>query len=107
MEKEELEEKAISNEEKEFISKYGIENIIKLDEETNGIFSHELEDRIYLIIFARADKRTPNYIQSNNQIDYEQFKKRIYDILKYARTSAGILYGGMYEDYDFVQGKFR
>lgn len=107
MEKEELEEKAISNEEKEFISKYGIENIIKLDKETNGIFSHELEDRIYLIIFARADKRTPNYIQSNNQIDYEQFKKRIYDILKYARTSAGILYGGMYEDYDFVQGKFR
>ena len=42
---------------REFIEKYGMDNIIKLDEETGGIFSHKYDDNsIYLNIIVMINK---------------------------------------------------
>lgn len=93
---------------KEFIERYGIDNIIALDEETNGMFSHllgEIND-IYLTILVQAERNIPK-LKSNEQLTYEQFKDRMYEILLHARDERGILTLRKYQDYDFIQGRFR
>lgn len=92
---------------KEFIEKYGIDNIIALDEETNGMFSHQLwRNDIYLTMLAEAERRAPK-LEGNEQLTYEQFRDRMYEILLHARDERGVLTGRDYEDYDFIQGAFR
>ena len=92
---------------KEFIEKYGIDNIIALDEETSGMFSHQLgENDIYLTMLAEAERRAPK-LEGDKQLTYEQFRYRMYEILLHAREERGFLTGYYYEDYDFIQGKFR
>ena len=92
---------------KEFIEKHGIDNIIALDEETSGMFSHQLgENDIYLTMLAEAERRAPK-LEGDEQLTYEQFRYRMYEILLHAREERGMLTGYYYEDYDFIQGKFR
>ena len=92
---------------KEFIEKYGIDNIITLDEETSGMFSHQLgENDIYLTMLTEAERRAPK-LEGDEQLTYEQFRYRMYEILLHAREERGMLTGYYYEDYDFIQGKFR
>ena len=92
---------------KEFIEKYGIDNIIALDEETNGMFSHQLwQNDIYMTMLAQAEGRAPK-LESNEQLTYEQFRDRMYEILLHARDEKGVLTSMDYQDYDFIQGKFR
>lgn len=92
---------------KEFIERYGIDNIIALDEETNGMFSHHLwNDYTYLTFFAIAEGKTPK-LESYEQLTYEQFRERMYEILLHARDERGVLTSRDYPDYDFIQGKFR
>lgn len=92
---------------KEFIEKYGIDNIIALDEETNGMFSHQLwQNDIYMTMLAQAEGRTPK-LEGYEQLTYEQFRDRMYEILLHARDERGVLTSWDYQDYDFIQGKFR
>ena len=94
---------------KEFIKKYGIDNIIALDEETNGMFSHKsLRNYIYLYVLAQAEGKAPK-LESDEQLTYEQFRDRIYEILLCARDEGGLLtlYDYQEAQYDFIQGKFR
>ena len=91
----------------DFIKKYGIDNIIKFDEETNGIFSHELWGTdIYLLTMVLAERSVPK-LESDKQLTYEEFRDRMYEVLLHSRDKRGILISGDYLDYDFVQGKFR
>lgn len=91
----------------EFIQKYGIDNIIALDEETGGMFSHSLwENDIYLLTMATAEGITPK-LETDKQLTYEQFRDRMYEILLHARDERGLLTSRDYQDYDFIQGKFR
>lgn len=86
----------------EFIQKYGIDNIIALDEETGGMFSHSLgENDIYLLIMATAEERIPK-LETDKQLTYDQFRDRMHEILLHV-----ILTSRDYQDYDFIQGKFR
>ena len=92
---------------KKFIKKYGIGNIIELDEETKGMFSHKLwQNDIYLTVLAQAEGSTPK-LEGKEQLTYEQFKERMYEILLHARDEEGILTSRDYQDYDFIQGEFR
>lgn len=91
----------------EFIQKYGIDNIIALDEETGGMFSHSLwGNDIYLLTLATAEGRTPK-LETDKQLTYDQFRDRMYEILLHARDERGLLTSRDYQDYDFIQGKFR
>lgn len=91
----------------EFIQKYGIDNIIALDEETGGMFSHSLwGNDIYLLTMATAEGITPK-LETDKQLTYEQFRDRMYEILLHARDERGLLTSRDYQDYDFIQGKFR
>ena len=90
-----------------FIRKYGIDNIIKLDEETNGIFSHELwKHDIYLELFARIDLESSNE-GKHKELSYEDLKNRVYDLIVQSRREDGLLRQGIYPAYDFIQGEFR
>ena len=92
---------------KEFIKKYGIDNIIALDEETGGMFSHQMwSDNIYLTLFAHAEGNTPK-LDGSKELSYDEFKDRMYEILLHARDERGPLQSRDYPDYDFIQGKFR
>lgn len=92
---------------KKFIEKYGIDNIITLDEETKGIFSHSMwSNNIYLTLFAHAEKNAPKF-DSDKELTYEEFKNRMYEILLHARDEKGPLRSRDYPDYDFIQGDFR
>lgn len=92
---------------KKFIERYGIDNIIALDEETGGMFSHQLwQNDIYLTMLAQAEGRAPK-LEGNEQLTYEQFRDRMYEILLHARDERGVLTSRDYQDYDFIQGKFR
>lgn len=92
---------------KEFIKKYGIDNIIALDEETGGMFSHQMwSDDIYLTLFAHAEGNAPK-LDGSKELSYDEFKDRMYEILLHARDGRGPLQSGDYPDYDFIQGKFR
>ncbi len=91
----------------EFIQKYGIDNIIAFDEETGGIFSHTLwSNDIYLLTIVTAEEKTPK-LETDKKLTYDQFRDRIYEILLHARDERGILTSENYQDYDFIQGKFR
>ena len=92
---------------KEFIKKYGIDNIIALDEETGGMFSHQMwSDNIYLTLFAHAEGNAPK-LDGSKELSYDEFKDRMYEILLHARDERGPLQSRDYPDYDFIQGKFR
>lgn len=91
----------------EFIERYGIGNIIALDEETGGMFSHPIwQDDIYLTLFASTEEIAPK-LDGNKELTYEDFKKRMYEILLFARNERTLLESRDYLDYDFIQGKFR
>ena len=71
------------------------------------MFSHQLgENDIYLTMLAEAERRAPK-LEGDEQLTYEQFRYRMYEILLHAREERGFLTGYYYEDYDFIQGKFR
>ena len=90
-----------------FIEKYGLDNIIALDKESNGMFSRKLWDNdIYMTVIANAVKYSPRQ-DENEEITYENFRKLICDSLNYARRKNGIFPQKMYPDYDFIGGKFR
>lgn len=95
-----------SNSKINFIQKYGIDNIIAMDEET-GLFSHELwGSEIYLRTLADADGMTRD--DNKQEYTYNEFKDRMYQVLLQARRNGrGIFHGGDYPGYDFVQGDFR
>ncbi len=96
-----------SQQNRKFIEKYGIDNIIALDEETNGMFSHQLwHNDIFLSMMAIADSRTPEK-ENDKQLTYNQFRDRMYEILLHARDERGVLTSRDFQDYDFIQGKFR
>ncbi len=91
----------------EFIKKYGIDNIIALDEETNGMFSHPMwANDMYLTFFAIAERRIPE-LKKDKQLTYDEFRDRMYEILLHSRDKGGPLKSRAYPDYDFIQGKFR
>ena len=70
---------------KKFIERYGIDNIIALDEETGGMFSHEMwSNDIYLTLMAHAEENAPK-LDADKKLTYEEFKDRMYDILLHAR----------------------
>lgn len=97
----------VSREKIAFIKKYGIDNIIRLDEETNGMFSHPVfSNGIYLDLFATTEAIHGN-AEISNEISYEEFKDKMYEILAHARQNRGILKSGDYPNYDFIQGSFR
>lgn len=111
--KEQLEKRPIelinmgkNNSEKiQFIKKYGIDNIIKLDEETNGIFSHKSSDiDMFLLVFVEAEKYAPQY--EVDEFSYEEFKDRMYELLLHARDER-IMSARIDVNYDFIQGAFR
>ena len=94
-------------EKKEFIEKYGIDNIIAFDEETGGMFSHQIwTNDIYLTVFVLQEKKDLN-LDSGKQLTYDEFKERMYQLLLLSRDEGGILHSGDFPDYDFIQGKFR
>lgn len=91
----------------DFIKKYGFDNIIALNNETSGMFSHNLWRReITLDMFAELDKSTPNS-NGKNEISYEEFRNRMYELLIKGRDVRGLLRTGKYPNYDFIGGKFR
>ena len=91
---------------REFIKKYGMDNIIRLDEETAGIFSHQYdENNIYLNIIVMIDK-----IKNANDKDeysYEEFRNRIYNVLLNVRNEDIQKKFANKINYDFIRGKFR
>lgn len=89
-----------------FIEKYGVDNIIKLDKETKGIFSHEMwKNNIYLTMFAITDYEAPEFEVKENTT-YEDFRNRVYNLMVYSRRE-GILKSGDAPHYNFIQGDFR
>ena len=93
---------------KRFIEKYGIDNIIALDEETVGMFSHPMwENDIYLTLFANEENKRIQELDTNKKLTFEEFRDRMYEILLQARDEKGSLQSGDYPDYDFIQGSFR
>lgn len=92
---------------KRFIERYGIDNIIALDEETGGMFSHQMwQQDIYLTLLACAEKNAPK-LDEDKILTYEDFKNRMYEILLHARDDDGLLLTRDYPGYDFIHGKFR
>ena len=91
---------------REFIEKYGMDNIIKLDEETGGIFSHKYDDNsIYLNIIVMIDKIKNSNIKSG--CSYEEFRDGMYNVLLNVRNEDIQKKFGNKINYDFIQGKFR
>lgn len=103
-----------SESKRRFITKYGIDNIIRLDEETNGMFSHTLwGNDIYLTVFAISDSNTYAGNEENSkdinsgELSYDDFKNRMYEILLHAREKGQGIETGVFADYDFITGSFR
>ena len=93
---------------KRFIEKYGIDNIIALDEETGGMFSHPMwKNDIYLTLFANEENKRTQELDTNKKLTFEEFRDRMYEILLQARDERGSLQSGDYPDYDFIKGSFR
>ena len=91
---------------REFIKKYGMDNIIRLDEETGGIFSHQYdENNIYLNIIVMIDKIK----NANNKevYSYEEFRDRMYNVLLNVRNEDIQKRFANKVNYDFIGGKFR
>lgn len=93
---------------KSFIQKYGIDNIIAMDEET-GLFSHELwRDEKYLTTMATIDGYMRRSDDTTKEYTYEEFRDKMYQLLLQGRMGErGVLQSGDYPPYDFIQGKFR
>ena len=92
---------------KKFIERYGIDNIIALDDETGGMFSHQMwSNDIYLGLLAHAEEKAPK-LDEDKELTYDEFKNRMYEILLHARDERGPLLSRDYPDYDFIQGSFR
>ena len=91
---------------REFIKKYGMDNIIRLDEETGGIFSHQYdENNIYLNIIVMIDKiKNAN---NKEEYSYEEFRDRMYNVLLNVRNEDIQKRFGNKVNYDFIGGKFR
>ena len=95
------------NSKKKFIERYGIDNIIALDDETGGMFSHQMwSNDIYLTLLAHAEGKAPK-LDEDKELTYDEFKNRMYEILLHARDERGPLQTRDYPDYDFIQGNFR
>ena len=91
---------------REFIKKYGMGNIIRLDEETAGIFSHQYdENNIYLNIIVMIDKiKNAN---NKDEYSYEEFRDRMYNVLLNVRNEDIQKKFANKINYDFISGKFR
>ena len=91
---------------REFIKKYGMDNIIRLDEETGGMFSHQYdENNIYLNIIVMIDKiKNAN---DKNEYSYEEFRDRMYNVLLNVRNEDIQKKFANKINYDFISGKFR
>ena len=76
-----LEDLKLSSETKEFIKKYGIDNIIELDEETKGIFLHELpySDSDICSGILRQALESDKKLESDEQLTYEEFRDKMYE----------------------------
>ena len=89
---------------------YGIKDLSELFETYNDL--HQVKEMLEkrpldLINMGRfQDIRAPK-LEGDKQLTYEQFRYRMYEILLHAREERGFLTGYYYEDYDFIQGKFR
>ena len=95
------------NSKKKFIDRYGIDNIIALDDETGGMFSHQMwSNDIYLTLLAHSEGKAPK-LDEDKELTYDEFKNRMYEILLHARDERGPLQTRDYPDYDFIQGNFR
>ncbi len=106
------------NLETEFIQKFGFDNVMQLDKETNGIFSRKIHrpdntESMLMTLFANEYNRTKEIYsqkETNDQFTYAEFKRRIYEYLVEIKNQ-GIFRKkeivGNIEDYDFVQGSFR
>lgn len=98
------------NAKRNFISKYGIDNIIRLDEETNGIFSYKSNSfsDMNLLIFALQEAKEPKREDEEPVKSYEEFKEKMYQLLVSARKRDGIIRTTQYiGDYGIAQGEFR
>ena len=113
-----------SESKKAFIEKYGFDNMIALDKETSGMFSYEIYVNIfmerprgvfqvdfnngetYFTVMACAEAIAPEFKTEGN-VSYEQFKDRMYELLKNAREEEGGLREEYFPSYDFIQGDFR
>lgn len=92
---------------KRFIERYGIDNIIALDKETGGMFSHPIsKDEIYLSLLVETEVKAPK-LDKDKELTYDEFKTRMYEILLHVRDKRGVLHDIAYTDYDFIQGNFR
>lgn len=88
-----------------FIEKYGIDNIILLNEETKGLFSHKYsDDEIYLLVLATGDEKILDE-EINREFTYKEFKNRIYEILKKGKENGEIF--SYFPSYSFIEGDFR
>lgn len=85
----------------EFINKYGIDNLIKLDNDTQGIFSRK--DKYGQKLFSILAKRDFELNKDINKEDYEVLCDNMYNILRNIKTSkiSNVI------SYDFIQGEFR
>lgn len=98
------------NAKRNFISKYGIDNIIRLDEETNGMFSYKSYSfsDMNLSIFALQEARKPKREQEESAKSYEEFKEKMYQLLVSARKRNGVIRTTQnIGDYGIAQGEFR
>ncbi len=98
-----------------FIKKYGIDNLVKFEEETKmfsvsqrGGANQQLE------MLAIQEKNMPKKSDTTQEVpDYETFRARIYDLLVAARNSLpfsgrkGVLTSRDYPDYSHIEGRFR
>ena len=100
---------------RDFIKKYGIDNLVKFEEETK-IFSVEQRngENHQLELLAIQERNMPkNSNESNEAPDYETFRSRMYDILVAARNSSpfsgrkGILTSRDFPSYSHMEGRFR
>ena len=96
-----------SDEKWKFIEKYGIDNLIKLDEETNGIFSHEIWGGadIFLSLFALNDPKV--ITEDKKNVQFKEFRDIAYKILYWSREYDVQIKNGDWPDYDFIGGEFR
>ena len=99
-----------TSEKREFIVKYGIDNIIKFDNETK-LFStiQWTDENSQLELLAVQEKKSPPKIsvEEKQVIDYEAFRTRIYELLTIARDKNGLLTNEDFPEYGHMEGRFR
>ena len=98
---------------RDFIRKYGIDNIIKFEEETKMFSVKQIGDRnCQLELLANQEKNMST--EENTEIpDYEYFRNRVYEILIASRKKItptgkkGFLTTRDFSDYSHMEGRFR